>query len=63
MLILIHNPIVTDDPCEENSCCTSGYIADLRENIQIEVFKECVKDSLDDLVDIAEDFFDDFAGI
>ena len=63
MLIQIHNLIDDDGTCTDNACCTSDYITDLRENIQDKVLGECVKDSFHDIIEIAEDFFDDFAGI
>eukprot|EP00800_Vazella_pourtalesii_P008834 TRINITY_DN226_c0_g1_i3.p1 TRINITY_DN226_c0_g1~~TRINITY_DN226_c0_g1_i3.p1 ORF type:complete len:225 (-),score=42.69 TRINITY_DN226_c0_g1_i3:1166-1840(-) len=56
--IPVENP---DTGCTDNSCCTSDYITLLRENIQVNVFKECVKDSFDDIIDISLDFFNNFA--
>ena len=55
--------VATDGPCSDNFCCTSAYIDKLRDSIQVNVFKECIRERFSKVLEIADDFFDDFNGI
>ena len=60
---MLYVSIATDGPCSDNACCTSDYIDKLADNIRNNIFKECIRDTFSQVIEIATEFFDNFAGM